>query len=115
MQELPHGRKVDSVTYPDEDIKEAESDALWWQAVDRLTGWRMFGFTYRHAASFVGSDGVTSINLTGKDRDAIVEVFEMGRRSALMESAQKAENLMRELRREGKKEIEGSTLRPDGP
>jgi len=54
------------------EIQEMEKDILWWQEIEPITGWTLFGFTYRHSASFSTGVGST-IQLTGFERTAILE------------------------------------------
>lgn len=57
-------------------VKQALADKEYWEEFSKLTGWRLYGWTYRHGASFFtksewGTDEL--LNLTGPQRDLLVE------------------------------------------
>ena len=65
-----------------EDLDRMEADLRWWQVLETyIPQWRIYGWTYRQSASIEtnydpeGARYGSSLQLTGKQRDQIVEAL----------------------------------------
>lgn len=61
--------------YSKAEVAQIEADLAYWQEIERIIpNWHVYGWTRRRSVSIETGDG-SSIQLTGKQRDDIVEAF----------------------------------------
>ena len=53
------------------EVKEALADQDWWQELEVVPGWTLYGWSYRQHASF-RTGPHTTIEIRGHERDAIL-------------------------------------------
>lgn len=59
--------------YTEEEIEQIKEERDWWKKLADLLGWRLYGWTFKHVATFIDKEERT-VTITGQQRDDILSV-----------------------------------------